>query len=104
MLTELSELGLRRRPVLSFLPRRHPVNRLLGRFVGIWRERRRRADAGRAVRVSASTPSPATLAYLRLCRERLSSFFFLCLRIFFLRFLMTLPTVRSFAGERGRDE
>ena len=37
MLTELNELGLRRRPVLSFLPRRHPVNRLLGRFVGIWR-------------------------------------------------------------------
>ena len=37
MLTELNELGLRRRPVLSFLPRRHPINRLLGRFVGFWR-------------------------------------------------------------------
>jgi len=37
MLTELNELGLRRRPVLSFLPRRHPVNRLLGRVVGFWR-------------------------------------------------------------------
>jgi tetratricopeptide (TPR) repeat protein len=37
MLAELNELGLRRRPVLSFLPRRHPVNRLLGRFVGLWR-------------------------------------------------------------------
>jgi len=36
MLTELSELGMRRRPVLSFLPRRHPVNRLLGRVVGLW--------------------------------------------------------------------
>jgi tetratricopeptide (TPR) repeat protein len=38
MLAELNELGLRRRPVLSFLPRRHPVNRLLGRFVGLWRD------------------------------------------------------------------
>jgi len=28
---ELERLGLRRRPVLGFLPRRHPVNRLLGR-------------------------------------------------------------------------
>ena len=36
MLAELQELGMRRRPVLSFLPRRHPVNRLLGRFVGLW--------------------------------------------------------------------
>ncbi len=37
MLTELNELGMRRRPVLSFLPRRHPINRLLGRVVGFWR-------------------------------------------------------------------
>ena len=37
MLTELNELGLRRRPVLSFLPRRHPVNRFLGRVIGFWR-------------------------------------------------------------------
>jgi tetratricopeptide (TPR) repeat protein len=37
MLAELNDLGLRRRPVLSFLPRRHPINRLLGRFFGFWR-------------------------------------------------------------------
>jgi len=36
MLAELQDLGMRRRPVLSFLPRRHPVNRLLGRVVGLW--------------------------------------------------------------------
>jgi tetratricopeptide (TPR) repeat protein len=29
----LRDLGVRRRPVLAFLPRRHPVNRLLGRIV-----------------------------------------------------------------------
>jgi tetratricopeptide (TPR) repeat protein len=32
MQKELRGLGMRRRPVLSFLPRRHPLNRLLGRF------------------------------------------------------------------------
>jgi tetratricopeptide (TPR) repeat protein len=37
MLAQLNDLGLRRRPVLSFLPRRHPINRLLGRFFGFWR-------------------------------------------------------------------
>jgi tetratricopeptide (TPR) repeat protein len=37
MITELAELGVRRRPVLSFLPRRHPMNRLLGRFAVLWR-------------------------------------------------------------------
>jgi tetratricopeptide (TPR) repeat protein len=36
MQNELRGLGVRRRPVLSFLPRRHPVNRLLGRFVRVW--------------------------------------------------------------------
>jgi hypothetical protein len=36
MLTELNELGMRRSPTLSFLPRRHPMNRLLGRFIGRW--------------------------------------------------------------------
>jgi tetratricopeptide (TPR) repeat protein len=36
MQEELRLLGLRRRPVLSFLPRRHPVNRLLGRFIRLW--------------------------------------------------------------------
>jgi tetratricopeptide (TPR) repeat protein len=30
----LADLGLRQSPVLSFLPRRHPVNRLLGRVRG----------------------------------------------------------------------
>jgi len=32
MTADLAELGRRRRPVLGFLPRRHPLNRLLGRF------------------------------------------------------------------------
>jgi len=36
MQNELRVLGMRRRPVLSFLPRRHPVNRLLGRFIRVW--------------------------------------------------------------------
>ncbi len=36
MLAEVQELGMRRRPVLSFLPRRHPMNRLLGRFALLW--------------------------------------------------------------------
>ena len=35
---ELRGLGTRRRPVLKFLPRRHPLNRLLGRFVRVWAE------------------------------------------------------------------
>ncbi|MGH7288285.1 MAG: tetratricopeptide repeat protein [Myxococcota bacterium] len=38
MQAELRGLGMRRRPVLSFLPRRHPVNRLLGRFIRVWGE------------------------------------------------------------------
>ena len=38
MQKELRGLGLRRHPVLSFLPRRHPVNRLLGRFIRVWGE------------------------------------------------------------------
>jgi tetratricopeptide (TPR) repeat protein len=36
MLEELRALGVRRRPVLSFLPRRHPMNRLLGRVVQLF--------------------------------------------------------------------
>ena len=36
MRRELIELGRRQRPVLTFLPRRHPVNRLLGRCRNIW--------------------------------------------------------------------
>ena len=36
MQEELRRLGVRRRPVLSWLPRRHPVNRLLGRFIRVW--------------------------------------------------------------------
>ena len=32
MLDDLSRLGVRRLPVLRFLPRRHPLNRWLGRF------------------------------------------------------------------------
>jgi tetratricopeptide (TPR) repeat protein len=38
MQKDLRALGVRRRPVLSFLPRRHPVNRLLGRFSRVWGE------------------------------------------------------------------
>lgn len=41
MLEDLRGLGVRRRPVLSFLPRRHPMNRLLGRI-------RRRGPDGEA--------------------------------------------------------
>jgi tetratricopeptide (TPR) repeat protein len=38
MADELQRLGMRLRPVLGFLPRRHPVNRMLGRVRGIWRQ------------------------------------------------------------------
>jgi tetratricopeptide (TPR) repeat protein len=31
MVSDLQRLGLRQQPVLGFLPRRHPMNRLLGR-------------------------------------------------------------------------
>jgi hypothetical protein len=47
---ELHRLGLRRSPVLGFLPRRHALNRWLGRF---WK----RADAGEG----APTARPALL-------------------------------------------
>lgn len=37
MARDLAVLGQRTRPVLGFLPRRHPLNRLLGRFRGaLW--------------------------------------------------------------------
>ena len=36
MATDLSELGVRRAPVLGFLPRRHPMNRMLGRLRRLW--------------------------------------------------------------------
>lgn len=39
MLRALGELGLRSRPILSFLPRRHPMNRLLGRCRRLWHQR-----------------------------------------------------------------
>ena len=35
----LAALGRRRPPVLSFLPRKHPLNRLLGRVRGQWENR-----------------------------------------------------------------
>ena len=38
MAGDLAALGQRRRPVLGFLPRRHPINRLLGRFRRVLRE------------------------------------------------------------------
>jgi len=36
MADELQRLGMRLRPVLGFLPRRHPMNRMLGRVRRIW--------------------------------------------------------------------
>ena len=36
MLGELRSLGMRRSPVLNFLPRRHPINRFLGRIRRVW--------------------------------------------------------------------
>jgi tetratricopeptide (TPR) repeat protein len=46
MQRELRDLGVRRRPVLAFLPRRHPLNRLLGRIVrfGGWTEEESAAE------------------------------------------------------------
>jgi len=38
MIQDLSGLGLRERPLLSFLPRRHPMNRWLGRCRRLWGE------------------------------------------------------------------
>ena len=38
MAEELERLGMRLRPVLGFLPRRHPMNRMLGRVRRIWSE------------------------------------------------------------------
>jgi tetratricopeptide (TPR) repeat protein len=40
MTGDLERLGTRRRPFLGFLPRRHPMNRLLGRCRKIWAHRR----------------------------------------------------------------
>jgi tetratricopeptide (TPR) repeat protein len=37
MSADLKALGVRRRPMLSFLPRRHPANRLLGRILRLVR-------------------------------------------------------------------
>lgn len=42
MLSELAELGIRQRPVIGFLPRRHPMNRWLGRCREWWRSQRLR--------------------------------------------------------------
>jgi tetratricopeptide (TPR) repeat protein len=39
MASDLVQLGLRVSPVLRFLPRRHPVNRTLGRLRHWWSER-----------------------------------------------------------------
>lgn len=36
MTEDLVQLGMRQAPPLRFLPRRHPVNRLLGRVRGLW--------------------------------------------------------------------
>lgn len=48
MRADLAHLGRRGRPVLTFLPRRHPVNRLLGRV---------RRRLGQAPEVASSSPS-----------------------------------------------
>jgi tetratricopeptide (TPR) repeat protein len=39
MVRDLGALGVRDRPLLSFLPRRHPMNRWLGRCRQLWAER-----------------------------------------------------------------
>ena len=39
MLDDLCHLGVRQQPILSFLPRRHPMNRLLGRCRSWWGSR-----------------------------------------------------------------
>ncbi len=36
---DLAELGMRSSPVLRFLPRKHPINRWLGRWRQAWTER-----------------------------------------------------------------
>jgi tetratricopeptide (TPR) repeat protein len=38
MVGDLDRLGVRQSPVLGFLPRRHPMNRLLGRYRNWWGE------------------------------------------------------------------
>ncbi|HZM70920.1 MAG TPA: tetratricopeptide repeat protein [Candidatus Cryosericum sp.] len=47
----LRRLGFRRRPVIAFLPRHHPVNQLLGSLRAAWV---RRARPGRKVRARAA--------------------------------------------------
>ncbi len=50
LLGEVRRLGIRRRPVLRFIPRRHPVNRILGRLRG--HLARATADSRRRVTVT----------------------------------------------------
>jgi tetratricopeptide (TPR) repeat protein len=45
MTHDLERLGTRRRPFLGFLPRRHPMNRLLGRCRKLWVQRREEAPS-----------------------------------------------------------
>ncbi len=52
MSQELADLGVRIRPVLTFLPRRHPCNRLLGRVRHWWRLGPGRAAAMAATRAT----------------------------------------------------
>lgn len=53
MIDDLETLGMRQSPVLSFLPRRHPMNRLLGRVRGIWGEGPTEAHAAPQAQASA---------------------------------------------------
>lgn len=49
LVAELRRLGFRQRPVIAFLPRRHPVNQLLGSLRAAWgRSARYRRRAARA--------------------------------------------------------
>jgi hypothetical protein len=63
---------------------------------------KKRTDAQASVRFHAvSKQALGYLPRLRLCRFRARSFLYLCLRIFFRRFLMTLPI--NAASDLARD-
>ena len=54
MSEDLAALGRRRPPVLAFLPRKHPLNRMLGRLRGSWEARGTKAPAPPPVEQTAS--------------------------------------------------
>jgi Tfp pilus assembly protein PilF len=51
LIEALRRLGFRRRPVIAFLPRHHPVNQLLGSLRAAWM---RHARPGRKIRSRAA--------------------------------------------------